>query len=267
MNFRFVMVLFVVMLISFLHPAVSEDLDGAEIMKRLNEMHRLNAEKEILELELINKNGKSKLRKLERYSLRREPGVDSLLAVMVEPENVKGTGVLLVEGADGDDQQWLYMPALGGVKRVDAKDRKGKFFGTDFCYGDFRSDDTALYRYTMLGNEEIDGRICYVVEAVPLTDFEMKSTGYSKRVFWISADIFFAMKVEFFDTRGKLKKVMVNRDLVEVSGTAWRADHMEITSVKTGHRSVMKVLSRDIGGTIDPQIFTVDSLKAFAKSQ
>ncbi len=240
-----------------------EDLDGQEIMKRQHERHALVAEKEILELELIKKSGKAKQRRLERYSMRNEQGLESFLAVMVDPEEVRGTGVLLVERDDGEDQQWLYMPALGGIKKVDAKDRKSKFMGTDFCYGDIRSDDISQYRYRVIGDEEIDGRSCFVVEATPLTDFEMKSTGYSKRVFKVAKDIFFVLEVEYYDTRGQLKKVMANSSLVQVSDTVWRADHMEMTTVRTGHRSVMKVLSREIEDKIDPQLFTVDGLKSF----
>ena len=243
----------------------AEDLDAGAIMERQVFLHGLDHETEIVELHLVKKSGKSKMRLLERYSLRTENGLWRMLAVIVEPDEVRGTGVLLVENEGAEDDHWLYMPALGKVKQLRASDRKSKFMGTDFCYGDLRADDLAAMTYNLVGEEEVEGRMCFVVEARPATPEEEKATGYSKRIFWISKDVFFVLKVEFYDTRGRLKKVLENRRLVQVSETAWRADEMEMRTVKNGHRSIMKTVSRSLDTRPGENLFTVDGLKSFAK--
>jgi hypothetical protein len=246
-------------------PAAGEQLGAREIIDRQLELHALPHEHEIVQLELVKKSGRSKERTLERFSLRDGDGLARMLAVMTGPEDVRGTGVLLVEQAGGDDEQWLFMPALDKVKKVAAEDRENKFMGTDFSYGDLRAEDPDGFTYAVVGEDSVDDRRCWIVEAVPASEEEAKATGYGRRRLWIAQEIFFPLKVEFYDTRDRLLKVLVNRELTQVGETAWRAGVMEMSTVKNGHRSIMRVLSRNLDEAADQSLFTVAGLVSFSK--
>ncbi|MEW5815538.1 MAG: outer membrane lipoprotein-sorting protein [Spirochaetota bacterium] len=51
---------------------------------------------------------------------------------------MKGTGFLNLEHTNGANDQWLYLPALGKIRRIAASGRGGSFTGSDFTYADIK---------------------------------------------------------------------------------------------------------------------------------
>lgn len=247
-------------------PADAVDTPQAlDILQAMVERHGLDHEIETVELELIKKSGRSKTRILERYSLRGQDGLQRLLAVITEPEDLRGTGVLILERGEGGADQWLYLPALGRVKQVAGEDRDNKFMGTDFCYGDLQAEDLGAHSYEMVAIEEIGDRPCYLIEAMPAKVEEAEQSGYSKRLIWVDREILFVRRVEYYDLDGELLKVLENKALEELPGGAWRSGEMVMETVRKGHRSVMKVRERRLDVVPDESLFTVDRLRSWGE--
>ena len=62
---------------------------------------------------------------------------------------MKNTGFLTYDyDASGkDDDQWLYLPALGKTKRIASSDQSGAFMGSDFNYSDLIGQYAAVGTY------------------------------------------------------------------------------------------------------------------------
>ncbi|NIR61385.1 MAG: outer membrane lipoprotein-sorting protein, partial [Gammaproteobacteria bacterium] len=58
------------------------------------------------------------------------------LIVFEAPPEVRETGFLVFSHDEpgGDDERWVYLPALRKVRRVAGRDRGKSFVGTDFSY-------------------------------------------------------------------------------------------------------------------------------------
>ena len=70
------------------------------------------------------------------YGKRFEEGLRKLLMRFYEPEDLRGTGMLILEQKTRNDI-FLYMPELGRTRRVSASSAAGSLFGTDLSYEDF----------------------------------------------------------------------------------------------------------------------------------
>ena len=90
--------------------------------------------------------------------------------------------------------------------------------GTDLAFENLRPENLDIHNYTLLREEENEGKHYFVIESTPSTPEEKKGSAYSKRIFWIRSDIYFPEKIEFFDKRGRLSKRSVMEELVNVSG-------------------------------------------------
>ena len=146
-------------------------------------------------------------RELKRYAKKDNAGLFKYLARFEGPADIRGTALLTWEQKDREDDQWLYMPAYGQkLKRIAGGNKKGYFMGTDFSYEDLRPEKLETHTYNVLKKEKCDNQDCYVIESLPSTDDEKKTTGYAKRILWITTDTFVTLKVDFYDHSMKLLK-------------------------------------------------------------
>ena len=70
---------------------------------------------------------------------------------------------------------------------------------------------------------------CDVLERIPLYE----KSGYSKQISWIDQSIFQLRKLEFYDRRGQLLKVMEASNYKEYLDGVWRSHKFVMKNVQT----------------------------------
>jgi Outer membrane lipoprotein-sorting protein len=245
-------------LLGLASPAAAQS--GAEVMTKQRELQKVTDEEERQALKLVSRSGATKERKLVRWVLTGTGDLDKILVRFLAPRDVENTGLLTWEAKDGNDDQWLYLPAIRKPKRIAASGKKNRFMGTDFAYEDLRPEAVSVHRYLVVGSEAVDGADCWVVEATPATERQAGDSGYSKRRLWVRKDHHLTVKREYFDKQGKLEKVETHRKLVNVAGTVWRANEIEMHDVQQGTRTLVTVESRAVNRGLKDDFFTETEL-------
>ena len=165
-------------------------------------------------------------RKVRVKALRKD-GLSRYIMHFIEPEDVAGTAFLMVERKDADDDQWLYLPALKKTLRKGGSNNKTEtFMGTQFTYGDMESRDVADSVNKRLPDETLGGVDCYVVESIPKPE---KKEQYSKLVTWINKANKVPVRMQFFDLKNALKKVMMVQKVGTVKSPKTGKDVLVIT--------------------------------------
>lgn len=229
---------------------------GPEIMQKQRDLHRLRDLEETQLLRLVSKGGAIKERKLVVYTLTGPGDLDKILVRYLAPRDVENTALLTWEAKDGNDDQWLYLPATKKPKRIAASAKKNRFMGTDFAYEDLLPENLAVNRYALRGSETVDGAVCFVVEAVPATERQAADSGYSRRKLWIRTDTHATVKREYYDKQGKLEKVETLKKHANVKGTVWRPDEIEMHDVQHGTRTLVTVERRVADRGLKDSFFT-----------
>jgi outer membrane lipoprotein-sorting protein len=249
-----VLVLAVALTLGGAGPAAAQS--GLEIMQKQRELQRARDEVETSVMKIYSKAGEVKERRLVSHALTPPGGLTKTLLRFLAPRDVENTALLTWEGREGNDDQWLYLPATRRVKRIAASGKKNRFMGTDFSYEDLRPENLALHTYQLVGSERVEGADCYVIEARPATERQAADSGYSRRKLWIRKDNYTTVKQEFYERKGQLEKVGVSRNLVNVKGTFWRAREVEMRDVQAGTRTVMVVEQRALDTGLKDSFFT-----------
>jgi len=239
-----------------LTPVAADAQSGLELMQKQRALHRVRDEEERQRLRLVSKSGAVKERVFVRWLLSGPNDLEKILVRFASPRDVEGTGLLTWEARDGNDDQWLYLPATRKPKRIAASGKKNRFMGTDFSYEDLRPESVALHRYTLGGSETVDGLDCFVIEAVPATERQGADSGYSKRRIWLDKGRYMVVKREYHDKQGRLQKIEMLKRLVNVAGTVWRADEIEMQDVQNGTKTVVLVESRTVNRGLKDDFFT-----------
>jgi len=237
-------------------PVGARAQSGLEIMQKERQLHRVRDEQERQLVKIVSKAGAVKERIVARYTLNGPDDLNKILVRFLAPRDVENTTLLTWEAKDGNDDQWLYLPATKKPKRIASSGKKNRFMGTDFSYEDLLPDNLSLHRYTLAGRESVDGQECFVVEAVPATGRQAADTAYSKRRIWIRTDNHAVSKREYYDRQGRLEKVETKRKLVNVKGSAWRADETEMHDVLQGTKTMVRIESRVVDGGLKDDFFT-----------
>ncbi|MDR2185609.1 MAG: outer membrane lipoprotein-sorting protein [Treponema sp.] len=149
------------------------------------------------------KDGSSSERVLDQYS-KDGPNGGRAVIVFREPAGVANTRFLTMENARGSNDQWIFLPSLGKVRRIASSEGSGSFMGTDMSYDDISSADRKadLDNHRILREETLNGNACHVIESIP----KDSSYQYSKMIQWIDKATKVTHKVELYDRRGTMHK-------------------------------------------------------------
>ncbi|MEK6683648.1 MAG: outer membrane lipoprotein-sorting protein [Nitrospirota bacterium] len=241
--------------------AWAQDPTGLDIMKKQRELQRAKDEEETQRMTLVNKNGESKERKVVRLTVTSREDLSKILIRFLAPRDVENSGLLTWEAKDGNDDQWLYLPAAKKTKRIASSGKKNRFMGTDFAFEDLRPENLAVHTYNLVGSEIVDGQDCFVIEAIPANEKQAEESGYSKRKLWIRKDIYYTVKRDYYDKKGQLEKVQTDRNLINVKGSIWRVNEIEMRDVQAGTKTVVVIEARAQEKGLKDSLFTEAGLE------
>lgn len=183
-----------------------------------------------LTMVLRNAAGQETRRSLKILTLEKpdETVGDKSLVVFETPRDIEGTALLSHARILEPDNQWLYLPALKRVKRISSANKSGPFVGSEFAFEDFTSLELNKFDYRYFGEESCDEYVCDVVERLPVYE----KSGYTRQVAYIDQTHYQVRRVEYYDRRGDLLKILTFSDYRDYDGV-WRAHRLNMINVQT----------------------------------
>jgi hypothetical protein len=172
------------------------------------------------------------------------------------PADVAGTGFLVIENEERADDQYLYMPALGKVKRISGNQRNQRFMGTDLTYGDLESSNLRKAHSTRLADATVGGQEAYVVKSTATAE---NTSQYSKTITWIHKTSFVPLKVEFYGRNDRLTKTLKVRRL-ERQKNIWVVLDCLVENVLEKSSTQIRVDELKLDVRLDDSEFTQQSL-------
>ncbi|MBN1799494.1 MAG: outer membrane lipoprotein-sorting protein [Spirochaetales bacterium] len=132
---------------------------------------------------------------------------DKVLIVITSPAIQKGQAIIR-----NADDMWMYLPNSGKVLRIGAKEQSmgGEASNTDLLRVDLAEDYTGTY----VGEETVDGTLCYKLE-LKAND---RTIAYDKVIYWISKEKELPVKREYYSLSGKHLKTMYLKDVKNFHG-------------------------------------------------
>ena len=187
----------------------------------------------------LTEEGRSpRVRSMVLYRLSGEGGEVSTLIRFTEPADIAGTGLLTLDAADGESNQWIYLPAMQRVRRVDSNRKGGRFVNSDYYFEDLRDRKPTMDTHRLIGQETLDGVACDVLESVPV---EVGNSVYLRRVSWIDPASLLPLRADFFekDAEQPSKRLEdVVRDQVQ---GYWTVMDSTLSDLRSGHRTRLVV--------------------------
>src|SRR6056297_3429686 len=214
---------------------MAEDMTGEDILEKVDEKMDSETRDFVLDMTIVNENGQERDRKITIKTKGENKG----LVKFLEPGDVKDTALLTVK-EDGQENMWLYLPALGNVNKIASHSKNGDFMGTDFTYNDIdmvgASNYEDDYDSELVGEEEIRGDMCYKLSTIPIKE----SINYSEMKMWVRKDDYMPLKLEFYDEDSKLQKIMKNKNYRDIDSHL-TPEEIVMENVQKGTKTILEL--------------------------
>jgi len=171
------------------------------------------------------------------------------------PAEVKGVALLVINHPDRSSDQWMWTPAINRERRIALQDRSTRFFGTDFSFEDLEERDTNQFDYRLLGDETIDGALCWKVESKPK---QTKISQYTHSLVWVRKDNYAFAQIENYNKDQLVRRARYS-DIRNVQGI-WTAHSIEMQDMKRNSRTILKIEKLQYNLPMKDDAFTLQAL-------
>jgi len=281
MTARTLLVTFISAALMLVSPIVSADtgLSAIELMQKVDDNRRKTADSAFTGMIITTcKYGTSggKLKCVENprvkiiESAQINTGEDNLdtrsLIMVVAPEYEKGIGMLsyAYNDSDKENETWLYLPALGKVKKIAVSQGEGdnteaaSLFGTEISLEDQEVGKLDDYTYEIIETGKYKDRPVAVIESTPNADRLSKSSN-GKTQTWIDTERLVALKVQIFDQQGNMIK-RIQAGSIEYINQTWVAKSLGFMNLVSQRLTNMKIDKITFGVDIDLEFLTPKAL-------
>ena len=206
-------------------------------------------------LQVIDAKSKTSLKRWE-YDRLGSHGTSKSILRFVDPAEVKGVALLVVNHPERASDQWMWTPAINRERRIALQDRSVRFFGTDFSFEDLEERDTDQFDYKMIGNESVDGAACWKLQSTPK---QAKASQYTHSYVWIRKDNFAIAQIENY-----IKEQVVRQaHYTEIRNDQgfWTAHQIDMHDLKRNSHTILKIEKLQYNVAMKDDAFTLQALR------
>ena len=190
--------------------------------------------------------------------LRKNYGKDQKFYVYFErPSDVRKTTFLVHKNKDGNDDRWMYLPALDLVKRIAAGDKRTSFMGSNFFYEDVSGRNPADDTHELV---ETDKNF-YVLKSTPKNPASAEFAYYKT---WIHKESFIPVKTSYYDKAGKEYRTYQALKVEDVGGFKTVTSSV-MKDLQSGSQTTLTYGDVKYNLGLEDDIFTERYLKAPAQ--
>lgn len=192
-----------VILVSLLSPAFAHALTADEIVERSNLAYYYAGDdgRANLTMTITDRRGRERTREMTLLRKDLEDGGDQKFFVYFKkPADVSKMVFMVWKHVKGDDDRWLYLPAIDLVRRIASSDKRSSFAGGAFTYEDVSGRRTSDDTHELVGEETLNGKAVYVIKNTPVDAASVEFSHYIAR---IDKENFLPLRGEYFDKTGR----------------------------------------------------------------
>ncbi len=230
-------------------PAEDAPLDADAIMRKANDAFYYAGEDGRSDVEMTIRDAQGGTRSRSLRILRRNEGRNQKFYVYFrEPADVRRMAYLVWKKVDGEDDRWLFLPALNLERRIAPGDKRTSFAGSDFFYEDVSGRNLRDDMFELVETADT----AHVILARPKDPGSVEFAHYK---IWIDKTTFLPMRSEYYDAGGKLYRTIVASKVETVDGipTVLESTASDLT---TGSSTVNSFSNVRYNVGFNPNLFT-----------
>ncbi|GEA60824.1 outer membrane lipoprotein-sorting protein [Vibrio comitans] len=183
-------------------------------------------------------------------------GLDLSLVLVTAPAKDKGSASL-----KRHNEMWNWIPSIEKVIKIAPSMLGQSWMGSDFTNDDLINQSSIVvdYQHAFVGNEEVEGKECYVIDAIAKPDAPVV---WDKVRLWISKDNLLQRKIEFYDEFEELVNTMETFNIKSMGGRNVASKMLMMPADKEGHQTEIEIHAAQFNFDIDDAFFSQSQMRA-----
>ncbi|MBB6464056.1 outer membrane lipoprotein-sorting protein [Flammeovirga kamogawensis] len=172
----------------------------------------------------------------------------------LSPAREKGTKMLKL-----DDKLWIYSPSSDRTIQISGHMLRQSVNGSDMSYEDMMQERKLvdMYAPTILGEEEMNGELCYILELEAIVD----DPAYQKIKMWVDKEHYVPMRQDLFAKSGQMLKTINMEDIRPVNGKYYPFKMNYKDVLKDGKGTDFIIIEMEDNVPISDNVFNKANLK------
>ncbi len=237
----------------------AQQQDAMQIMRRSRDLSLISSLSATINLSITEKNGAIRNRTITLTTKSYPDGLEKRFIRFVEPADVRGTSMLVVDNTEKADEMWIYLPALKRTRRIVSSEKGKSFMSSEFSNADMSSPALSDFEHrhkVNSGKENI-----WIIESIPHNEDIADEYGYSKKVSYINIDKLQVQKMEFYNFDNELFKIIEVKSVQAFQNGKYMIKNMTATNTVTGRKSEILFSNIKDQVSVDDSFFTVQNLE------
>jgi hypothetical protein len=233
--------------------------EAIEIMSRSRDLTLTGSMSANIHMSITEKKGTSRYRTIEMTSKEYPDGQEKRFIKFLEPADVRGTAMLIIDNKNIADEMWIYLPALKKTRRIVSSEKGRSFMSSEFSNADMSSPTLADFKYRHL---ELSGsNNQWIIESIPINEDKVDEYGYTRKISCISIDRCQVLKMEFYNFDDELYKVIEIKSVYPLQDGKFIIKNMEANNLLTGRKSTIEMTKIVSGSQVDDTVFSLQNLE------
>lgn len=212
-----------------------------------------------ISLTITEKNNSVRNRTISMQTKSFQEGTEKRVIRFIEPADVRGTSMLIIDNKTLADEMWIYLPALKKTRRIVSSEKGKSFMSSEFSNADMSSPALSDFTNRHLQNSGDNNQ--WIIESTPVSEEKADEYGYSKKVSYVSCDKYIVKKMEFYNFDNQLYKTIEIKAVQPGLNGKYLISDMYAKNLLNGRSSELKFTNVKMEAVIDDSVFTLQNLE------
>lgn len=157
-------------------------------------------------------------------------------------------------------EMWSWNPAISRLIKLPPSMMSQGWMGSDYTNDDILKESSVVNDYTheIIGEETIDGRLCYKIRMVAKED---AAVIWGHQVRWVDKKDFLVLKAELFDEDGVLVRSESGSDIKTMDGRMIQTKIELVPAEEPGNKTILIIKEMKFNIPVQESFFSQQNMK------
>lgn len=157
-------------------------------------------------------------------------------------------------------EMWSWNPAINRLIKLPPSMMSQGWMGSDYTNDDVLKESSVVNDYTheIIGEETIDGRLCYKIKLVAKED---AAVVWGIQLRWIDKKDFLVLRTELYDQEGSLVRTETGKEIKTMDGRTIPTRLELVPKEEPGNRTVVEIKDIKFNVEIKENFFSQQNMK------
>ena len=233
--------------------------DAGQIMNKSRDLSITSSLSANINLTITEKGGASRNRTIAMTTKSFADGLEKRFIKFIEPADVRGTAMLVVDNKNSADEMWIYLPALKKTRRIVTSEKGKSFMSSEFSNADMSSPAISDFVHKHLGKSGMNNQ--WIIESTPVNEDKADEYGFSRKISYINMTSNQVQKMEFYNFDNELFKIIEIKSIFPLSDGKYMVKNMVASNLNTNRKSEILFTNISEGVKVDDSNFTIQNLE------